>query len=646
LPYTFAGNCIVANGSVSWPSGNITSVANFSSLFTSYNSGSGGTYTIANGSACKSAATDGLDPGANIAEVASVQAGNLPFPTNSAAILPRQLNSVQIPLPSGTNSAAYSSVLSQNNIRLTGQTQLCGGGNSASSTCYFDTGDPTSNTGACTPSLSFSTFDSIVAAYSLTNLLLAPVTEGGTNSWTPVCVFSQAQANASYLPWAGSTQYLASDYIFQSGNYWQSQTICSNSTYDSTCVSGTSLPTCFASVTSPCSDGQIDWVDIGANAPMQHVSCSPSYTCGPPSGTNCFAAAGTVVFNLGNIPSGCTTAELYEGEVITSELPFRNWFVNSVIPGVINQYNNYPGFGYLRVGCTAGGECDPIGIGAGLFPFYQSTSGCTTSTCKAQQKATYLSWVKILDLAIKAANPQMTLLHDINCPGGDCTYADQEGYLAYSLNFNGISTNALDVNDVQNVLTTGSTPCAYPPVAASGCTTGDWLYLFATYSTNSAGQPFWHGLQTATGSTPQDCLAGATGPLFSQPAGLTDCPNGFIGLLPFLNYLQFVGTGNPNTQIYVNNLEIYVNPPASGSAPTVAAGDVLLALDPSYLSTSGAQSAYFPYQARQAAAFFNWLFPLNPPRPRNFGVAGLENPFLPHSEKHSIAGEIYRSIGK
>jgi hypothetical protein len=52
-PNTFAGNCFVDNGSIVWPEGNITSVESYSVLFTDYNDGDGGDYTIASGSPCK-----------------------------------------------------------------------------------------------------------------------------------------------------------------------------------------------------------------------------------------------------------------------------------------------------------------------------------------------------------------------------------------------------------------------------------------------------------------------------------------------------------------------------------------------------------------------------------------------------------------
>jgi hypothetical protein len=76
-PSTFGGNCFIHNGSVVWPGANVTSVASYSAVFMNYNNGNGGNYMVAAG-ACKGAGLDGLDPGANISEVASVVAGNLP----------------------------------------------------------------------------------------------------------------------------------------------------------------------------------------------------------------------------------------------------------------------------------------------------------------------------------------------------------------------------------------------------------------------------------------------------------------------------------------------------------------------------------------------------------------------------------------
>jgi hypothetical protein len=75
LPYTFAGNCLIGNGTATWPAGNVTSVTSEAAAYTLWNNGNGGNYVIASG-ACKGAGTDSLDPGANIAETALVIAGN------------------------------------------------------------------------------------------------------------------------------------------------------------------------------------------------------------------------------------------------------------------------------------------------------------------------------------------------------------------------------------------------------------------------------------------------------------------------------------------------------------------------------------------------------------------------------------------
>jgi hypothetical protein len=73
------GDCFINNGSIPWPSGNVTSLANQSAAYTNWNSGLNGTYTLATGNACKGQATDGSDPGANIALINSILAGNPVF---------------------------------------------------------------------------------------------------------------------------------------------------------------------------------------------------------------------------------------------------------------------------------------------------------------------------------------------------------------------------------------------------------------------------------------------------------------------------------------------------------------------------------------------------------------------------------------
>jgi hypothetical protein len=68
-------NCLIDFGSATWPAGNITSLASEAVAYVAWNNGVGGNYTVASG-ACKGAATDGKDTGANFAAIAFGLAGN------------------------------------------------------------------------------------------------------------------------------------------------------------------------------------------------------------------------------------------------------------------------------------------------------------------------------------------------------------------------------------------------------------------------------------------------------------------------------------------------------------------------------------------------------------------------------------------
>jgi len=506
---------------------------------------------------------------------------------------PQAINAVQAPQPTGTNSGAYQAVLAQNNRLLSGQTVIVGLGNSASSALYLDR---ETGSGACAPTIDFTTLDAVVASYP-TNLLLAPATEGGTNTWTPACVWSQAQADASYLPYAQNTAYLPGEYIFQSGNYWQLQAGCwSGAGYDNTCTTGGS-PASFAG-TGPVSDGAVVWVKMGGHAPLQDGFCGGNYQCG--AGTSsCYTANGSsgIVINAASL-GPCNLVQLYESEPVPSELPLRNW-AKQVIAAAISHYNGK--VGYVRVGSPAGGELSPLGVGSGLWPNYGSSPG--------QQRAQFLSWVKELDTFIASAGATMRLDTDLNCAGNptDCAYADQEAQLAHDDNFGMLGTNGYQVNDVLNLQGVGTNNCAFPLSAGAGCTSGDWAYNCSRFPTNAAGQPMGCLLQTLTGTTVIDCAAGLTGPIAALPAGSTYCAGGFPGLLPFLVSLCRTGLSNPAQKVCVQTLEIYTNPPNSGAAPTYPAGDVLLALDMTYSTTTNAVPAYALYQLIYASAFGQFL---------------------------------------
>jgi hypothetical protein len=511
--------------------------------------------------------------------------------SSSFAAFPQRIYAVQAPQPAGTNSSAYQAVLAQKNMLLSGQTVVVGLGNSGGSVLYLDT---ESGTGACSPSISFSTLDAVVNAYP-TNLLLAPATEGGTNSWTPACVWSQAQADISYLAYSQNAPYLPGEYILQSGNYWQLQAGCwSGSGYDNTCTTG-GTPASFSGA-GPVTDGSVLWVKIGAHAPLQDGYCGPNYMCGG-SGTNCYTANGSNPILVNSAILGpCTLTELYESEPVPSELPLRNWALQ-VVAAAIGHYNGK--VGYVRVGSPAGGELSPLGINSGLWPNYGSSAG--------QQRAEYLSWVKKLDAYIASLGPAINVDTDMNCAGSpaDCAYADQEAQLAHDNNFKLLGTNGYQVNDVLDLEGQGSNNCSAPLSAASGCTAGDWAYNCSRFTTNAAGQPMGCLLQTLTGTTAMDCAAGLTGPLAALPVGSTYCAAGFPGLMPFLVSLCRVGVSG--IRVCVQNLEVYTNGPNSGASPSYPAGDILLALDLNYSSTTNGVPAYAEYQLAYASAFAQFL---------------------------------------
>jgi hypothetical protein len=290
--------------------------------------------------------------------------------------------------------------------------------------------------------------------------------------------------------------------------------------------------------------------------------------------------------------------ELYESQPIPSELPLRNW-AEQVIAAAIPHYNGK--IGYVRVGSPAGGELSPIGIGSGLWPNYGSTAG--------QQRAQYLSWVKDLDGFVAGAGGTMNLDTDLNCAGypADCSYADQEAQLAHDNNFNMMGTNGYQVNDVLNLEGVGTNNCGFPLGAGAGCTSGDWAYNCGKFTTNQAGNAMGCLLQTLTGTTVIDCAAGLTGPIAALPAGSTYCAAGFPGLMPFLGSLCKTGVGSPAQKVCVQTLEVYTNGPSSGAMPTYPAGDVLLALDMSYSTTTNGVAAYAGYQLAYASAFGQFL---------------------------------------
>jgi hypothetical protein len=287
--------------------------------------------------------------------------------------------------------------------------------------------------------------------------------------------------------------------------------------------------------------------------------------------------------------------ELWQSLPIPSELPIRNWY-NQIIAAVIAHYNGNPKVGYIRFGGVAGGELGPLK--SSEWPWYGSTTG--------QNRAQFLSWVNKFDAGIMGNSPTVPIYSNFNVAGPGFTdplYADQEALLAVQYNFNGLDTNGAQLYDVLNLLGTGVQNCAFPLVLGTECTTSDWAPIFATYSTNSAGNPMHHVLQSATGSNPLDCTSPLVeGPMGALPPGSTYCAAGYPGMLPFLNTFATVGVGSPSQKVSVDTYELYTNASA-GTTPTQEASDVLLTLSQNYLATTFSQAAYLPQQGAYVSAF-------------------------------------------
>jgi Bacterial Ig domain/Putative peptidoglycan binding domain/Abnormal spindle-like microcephaly-assoc'd, ASPM-SPD-2-Hydin len=105
--YSFAGNVLAGGLTIgqtpTWPSGNFFPTSQASIGFTNLDGGVGGDYTLAPGSAYKGAATDGTDPGANIALVDSYTAGDL-LGNGSGGTVTQEPPTVSVtsPVPSAT----------------------------------------------------------------------------------------------------------------------------------------------------------------------------------------------------------------------------------------------------------------------------------------------------------------------------------------------------------------------------------------------------------------------------------------------------------------------------------------------------------------------------------------------------------------
>ena len=542
----------------------------------------------------------------------------------AAAQLTYDLTAVHAPVrPSDGNHSYWVTAQQYAPGLITSQTPLINGGNNSPDGWAMDT---ETGTGKCTAvfgnwSPLGTNLDTMVSGTSLkTNIIVVPADEGNTSNATPVCVWSQAQANASALTWAGNAQFLAGWYILVGSNYWQIKNGCMASTYDNSCTTGSlstwgTLSACFSSkagtIGATCTDGTtgvgggtFKWTNLGTSAPLQDGYCGAGHTC-----SGCNVNNPGAIYQPGN-PQGCTATQLYNAMPIP-ELPYWNWY-KQVITGLISHFNassSLSNIGFFDFGYPMGGELGGLDVSG--WPY-----GGTTWQ---QNEAQYISWVRVLDAYIMAQNPKMMIFSDINCAAGisggkACDYADQEANLADADHMQGIRNADALIEDYYNLTGQGTNNCVFPLVAASACTEGDWAYNFAAHPT------MYHGLQTLNGSSPADCMNGTpgfTGPLAGLPAGSPYCANGYPGLLPGLIALNSTGVGSPNVKIKVNVFEADTTsyaPAAScpDGAPAWACSslsDVLFTLLPwsTYLLTTNSISQDQPYQGAYQAAFSAFL---------------------------------------
>src|ERR1700722_1711704 len=486
----------------------------------------------------------------------------------------REITAVHAPVrTSDANHAAYEGILP--NSMLSSQAPIINMGQTATVDDWSIDSENTSGNPAAPCSPTFGNWQYLDAlpgggtvggatytAYK-TNFILVPAGEGNTSNATPVCVWSQKQADNAALTWKAKFAYLAGWYIKVSNTYWQVQSGCwTSGKTTNACTAGTTEPTtCFTSnasnVGSTCSDGvspnTFYWTNIGAHGKLQDGYYGYGHNC-TYNNVACNNTNPGAVYNAGSLGS-CNLNQLYQAQPIPWELPFWSWG-QQVIAQFITHYNLSPvlsNIGYMRVGWPMGGELG--GLGLTTWPYGNRAGG-------SQLLYQYEDMVSVLDAFIVAQKPKMRTMSHINC-GSDvgagfnaCLYADMEAQLAYANGFTAIGNQDATIMDYYNLTGIGnpSSECAWPLVA-SRCTAGDWAYNFTQYPT------MYHELQTLNGSSPFDCSEGAagfTGPLGQLSSGSTYCASGFPGLLNW--YVTLGATGVNNTKININVIEADTTP--------------------------------------------------------------------------------------
>jgi hypothetical protein len=358
-------------------------------------------------------------------------------------------------------------------------------------------------------STNWSNFDTALSNYTsggkMVNLIVMPVTEGGSNNSTPAYVFSQTWANnlanngcaglgsGVVLTWQKNEPVLPGNYIFVTGSgYWQetAQPWSSTNEFVGTCTTSKTSEPGFIPSKSPYTDNTCVWTYVSSsNAPPQDACFTPSNN-GPGSG---YPGDGVILnanggtagcFNVNNLPGGSAFTDLETGFPVSYETPMATAYMNFV-QQVISHYqmnpNNVTNLGYIRFGLSEGGESSPITANI-PWPYFRNLPNNGPLSGASIVFLSYINSMLQFQKKNNGGSAALTLLADMNAFDGIPDYADQEALYANQNNL-GIGTNGLQVSDVTNIETYG---CSNPSTTTN-LISGDWCYNFQKYCGTTMG---------------------------------------------------------------------------------------------------------------------------------------------------------------
>ncbi len=417
------------------------------------------------------------------------------------------------------------------------------------------------------PNVSFSTYDGTLTTLltdghpsgKLTNFIVMPVAEGGSNSFTPPYVFTQTWANnaanagactgVTTPSWSAGEAVLPGNYISVNGRYWQetNRPWSSSTPFVGTCTTGSTEPA-FSTGVSSYTDNTCTWTNVGTNAPPQDACFSSFY---PGDGVILAANSNNPgCFNVNNLPAGTNITNLQTGFLVSYETPMKVAWKN-VIQQTILHYQTAPPtnltLGYIRFGLSEGGETVPLVSGS--WPYFHNLAGKGPASGASIEYLSYdneMMQFQNANNVQQGGNPPINMQADLNTWQNITDYPDQEALYAVQNNI-GIGTNGLQVADVTTINPPGGA-CTSSNVNISG----DWCYNFHQYCSTKMpnGKYPICSLQTYLRSTPGNNNAVVNGS--ANTGSLSDeyWNNG-------TSWANFYGL-IPTAKLYgANNLEIY-----------------------------------------------------------------------------------------